>query len=79
MPEYCRTERDGRVLTVVMDRPDVMNALHPPANIELGEVFDDFCEDDDAWVAIITGAGDRAFDRSVGLVAGALSAQPRSA
>jgi len=61
MPEYCRTERDGRVLTVIIDRPEVMNSLHPPANIELGEVFDDFCADDELWVAIITGAGDRAF------------------
>jgi len=39
----------------------VMNALHPPANVELARVFDEFCEDDDLWVAIITGAGDRAF------------------
>ncbi len=34
-----------------------MNALHPPANAELGEVFDQFAADDDAWVAIITGRG----------------------
>ena len=61
MPEFCQVERDGRILTVTIDRPKVMNALHPPANAELGEVFDEFCEDDDLWVAIITGAGDRAF------------------
>jgi len=61
MPEFCRTERDAHVLTVVMDRPKVMNALHPPANIELGEIFDEFCSDEELWVAIITGAGDRAF------------------
>ncbi|MFQ5418169.1 MAG: enoyl-CoA hydratase-related protein, partial [Myxococcota bacterium] len=61
MPEFCRTERDGRIFTVTIDRPEVMNALHPPANIELGEVFDAFCSDDELWVAIITGAGDRAF------------------
>ena len=34
-----------------------MNALHPPGNAELGEVFDDFAADDDMWVAIITGEG----------------------
>ena len=34
-----------------------MNALHPPANAELGEVFDAFAADDDMWVAIITGEG----------------------
>jgi crotonobetainyl-CoA hydratase len=27
----------------------------------MGEVFDDFAADDDLWVAIVTGAGDRAF------------------
>jgi crotonobetainyl-CoA hydratase len=61
VPDFCRTERDGRVLTVVIDRPDVMNALHPPANAELGQVFDHFAADDELWVAIITGAGERAF------------------
>ncbi|MBW2231628.1 MAG: enoyl-CoA hydratase/isomerase family protein [Deltaproteobacteria bacterium] len=38
-----------------------MNALHPPANFELEQVFDDFAADPELWVAIITGAGDRAF------------------
>jgi enoyl-CoA hydratase/carnithine racemase len=61
MPEFCQVERDGRIFTVTIDRPEVMNALHPPANVELERVFDEFCEDDDLWVAIITGAGDRAF------------------
>ncbi len=61
MPEFCETQRDGRIFTVTMRRPEVMNALHPPANAELGKVFDEFAADPDLWVAIITGAGDRAF------------------
>ncbi len=61
MPEFCRAETDGRILTVTIDRPDRMNALHPAANQELAEVFDGFAADPDLWVAIITGAGDRAF------------------
>jgi len=61
MPEFCRVERDGRVLSVTMNRPEVMNALHPPANFELEKVFDEFVADPDLWVAIITGAGERAF------------------
>jgi enoyl-CoA hydratase/carnithine racemase len=61
MPEFCRVERDGRIFTVTIDRPEVMNALHPPANVEMAGVFDEFCTDDELWVAIITGAGDRAF------------------
>jgi enoyl-CoA hydratase/carnithine racemase len=61
MPEFCKAERDGRILTVTIDRPEVMNSLHPMANVELGEVFDEFVADPELWVAIITGAGDRAF------------------
>jgi enoyl-CoA hydratase/carnithine racemase len=61
MPEFCNVERDGKITTVTINRPDVMNALHPSANRELGEVFDDFCSDPLQWIAIITGAGERAF------------------
>jgi enoyl-CoA hydratase/carnithine racemase len=61
MPEYSSAERDGRILTVTINRPKVMNSLHPMANEELGEIFDDFAADPELWVAIITGAGDRAF------------------
>jgi len=59
--EYCRAEADGRILTVTIDRPEVMNSLHPAANAELAEVFDDFEANPDLWIAIITGEGDRAF------------------
>ena len=59
--EYCKTERDGPILIVTLNRPEVMNALHPMANQELSGVFDAFAADPDQWVAIITGAGDRAF------------------
>ena len=38
-----------------------MNALHPPAHFELNKVFDEFAADSGQWVAIVTGAGDRAF------------------
>jgi hypothetical protein len=36
-----------------------MNPLHPTANPELGEVFDE-CPNHWQWIAIMTGAGDRA-------------------
>jgi enoyl-CoA hydratase/carnithine racemase len=61
MPEFCTTERDGHILTVTINRPEVMNSLHPPANFELDKVFDEFVADPELWVAILTGAGDRAF------------------
>jgi enoyl-CoA hydratase/carnithine racemase len=61
MPEFCSVERDGHLTVVTIERPERMNALHPPANAELGEVFDEFAADANAWVAIITGRGERAF------------------
>jgi enoyl-CoA hydratase/carnithine racemase len=61
MPEFCSAQRDGHILTVTIQRPEVMNAIHPPACNELAQVFDEFAADDDLWVAIVTGAGDRAF------------------
>ncbi len=59
--EFCTVDRDGPLTIVTMNRPEVMNALHPPANFELDAVFNDFAADPEQWVAIITGAGDRAF------------------
>src|SRR5581483_9642464 len=59
--QFCRVEREGAVLTVTLNRPEVMNALHRPAHFELGRVFDEFATDPSLWVAIVTGAGDKAF------------------
>ncbi|MEM1229315.1 MAG: enoyl-CoA hydratase-related protein [Pseudomonadota bacterium] len=60
MTAFCRTEQSDHVLTITIDRPERLNALHPPASVELAAVFDDFAANDDLWVAILTGAG-RAF------------------
>jgi len=59
--EFCRYEKRGHVAYVTITRPAVMNSLHPPASRELEQVWDGFAADDDAWVAVLTGEGDRAF------------------
>ncbi len=59
--EHVRVHRDGHLLEVTIDRPESRNALTPPANDELDEVFDAFFADPDLWVAILTGAGEQAF------------------
>ena len=61
MGEYSTVEKDGHLLIVTVNRPERMNALHSMAHFELAGVFDDFEADDDLWIAILTGAGDRAF------------------
>lgn len=59
--EFIEVERAGHVLTVTLNRPSVMNAIHPPASRELDAVFNQFQEDPEQWVALVTGKGDRAF------------------
>jgi len=61
MYEFIRYEKEGRLAVVTINRPEVMNALHPPAHVELAAAFDDFAADPECWVAIITGAGEKAF------------------
>jgi enoyl-CoA hydratase/carnithine racemase len=58
--QFCSVDVRDRIMTVRLNRPDRLNALHPPANVELGEVFDEFEANDDLWLAVITGEG-RAF------------------
>lgn len=59
--EFATVDREGPLTVVTINRPEVMNSLHPPANHELAAIFDAFAADPEQWVAIITGAGDKAF------------------
>ena len=60
-PKFSKVERKGPVTIVTLSRPEVYNALHIDAHFELNKVFDDFSADPGQWVAIVTGAGDKAF------------------
>jgi enoyl-CoA hydratase/carnithine racemase len=59
--QFCRLDRDGAVLTITIDRPDVLNSLHEEAHVELARAFDGYAADPELRVAIVTGTGDRAF------------------
>jgi enoyl-CoA hydratase/carnithine racemase len=58
---HIRLQREGAILTITIDRPEVLNSLHLDAHIELSQAFDIYASDKDLRVAIITGVGDRAF------------------
>ena len=58
---YSKVEDRGHIRIVTMNRPEVANALNREASHELEVVWNDFAANDDLWVGIITGAGDRAF------------------
>ena len=59
--QFAIYEKRDRIAYVTLNRPQVMNALHPAAHDELADIFADFRGDDELWVAILTGAGERAF------------------
>lgn len=59
--EFVKTERDGNILIVTMNRPEVYNAMHAPMHNEMSGIWDDFAADPDLWVAVLTGAGEKAF------------------
>jgi acetyl-CoA C-acetyltransferase len=59
--EHILVRRDGHLLEVTINRPEARNSLPVAAHHELSGAFDAYEADPELWVAIITGAGDRAF------------------
>ena len=60
MPAVTYEKRD-RIAHITLNRPEVLNAFNREMHQELQKAWLDFREDDDLWVAVVTGAGDRAF------------------
>ncbi|HTT54868.1 MAG TPA: crotonase/enoyl-CoA hydratase family protein [Streptosporangiaceae bacterium] len=52
-----RVERRGPVTTVILDRPEVRNAVNGPTAAQLAAAFAGFEADQDACVAVLCGAG----------------------
>jgi len=50
-------EKKGKIAYVTLNRPEKMNALNTELLYELSETWVDFRDDDNLWVAILTGAG----------------------
>lgn len=59
--KFITTEKKGHILVVTMNRPDVYNAVHADMHEEMAQCWDEFAADQDLWVAVLTGAGDKAF------------------
>lgn len=71
MPEYENVlyQKEGRLALITIDRPDKLNAIDPQTSYEMQSAFGDFRDDDDLWVAIVSGAGEKAFSTGNDLVA----------
>lgn len=60
-PMVLRFETKGPVAILTLDRPEAMNALNPALHRALVEAWGRFRDDDALRVAVLTGAGEKAF------------------
>lgn len=77
--QFVLYEKRDRIGYVTLNRPEVMNALHPACHSELGEIYDSIAADPDVWVVILTGAGNRAFSAGNDLKATAAAGRQTAA
>ncbi len=54
-------ERNGHIAVITLNRPNALNALDLETWAGFGEATARLAADDEAWVGIVTGAGERAF------------------
>jgi enoyl-CoA hydratase/carnithine racemase len=51
-------EKEGKIVTIVLNRPEMLNRIDAETYQALSGALMDFRDDPEAWVAIITGAGE---------------------
>jgi E-phenylitaconyl-CoA hydratase len=57
VPRTVLYEAAGHIATITYNRPEVRNAVNGEMRRDLNDTFARFRDDEDAWVAIVTGAG----------------------
>ena len=53
--------KDGPITRILLNRPEQMNAITTEMHNLLDKIFDDFAADNNQLVAVVSGAGERAF------------------
>ncbi len=74
--EYIEVSTADHITRVTLSRPEVLNAINQQMHDELQHAFDAFARDDDQYLGVITGAGDRAFSAGSDLKAIAKQGKP---
>ena len=62
-----RVERQGRIRIITIDRAEARNAINRATRAGLEDAFTEFAQDDDAWLAVLTAAGNQAFSAGADL------------
>ena len=61
MADELLRERRGHIELLTINRPEARNAMNRACAIALSDALDEIETDDDVWVVVLTGAGDKAF------------------
>jgi len=59
--ETTQFEVKDKVAWITLNRPAAMNSINPELRWQLSEHLNEVENNDDIWLAVITGAGERAF------------------
>src|SRR5512137_1427003 len=54
-------QKEGKIAIITLNRPEALNSFDPDQISEFNKCLYDFNSDNDLWVAIVTGSGERAF------------------
>ena len=76
MADEIVRERRGHVLLLTINRPEARNAINRATALALEAALDEAETDDDVWVIVLTGAGDKAFSAGMDLKAFAAGEVP---
>ena len=62
-------ERRGHVEIITINRPEARNAINGDVSRGMAAALDELEADDECWVVVLTGAGDKAFSAGIALKA----------
>jgi len=69
MADEVLRERRGHIEILTLNRPDARNAINGAVARAFSSFMDELTDDDDCWVVVITGSGEKAFSAGMDLKA----------
>ena len=69
MADEILRERRGHIELLTINRPEARNAINRATAVALSDALDEAETDDDVWVVVLTGSGDKAFSAGMDLKA----------
>lgn len=76
--KFINVVSSKHITTIELSRPEVLNAINQQMHDELQNAFDEFAKDDEQYIAVVRGAGQRAFSAGSDLKAIAAAGKPNT-